>query len=146
MKRTLLLVLTLALAGVAWGQEPQREVKVTSEGSKVENVNNVIFTVVEEEPEFPGGLEALYQFIAANIKWPCKNCEDCHNNKVYVTFIIEEDGSITNAKVIRDLCPNYGFGDEALRVVKLMPKWKPGRQRGKAVRVQYNLPINFSFK
>lgn len=104
-----------------------------------------IFVVVEKDPEFPGGMEALYQFIAANIKWPCKDCE-CHSNKVYVTFVVEKDGSITNAKVLRDVCPNYGFGDEALRVVNLMPKWKPGLQRGKPVRVQFNLPINFAMK
>lgn len=122
-------------------------VKVTSDGAKVEEVDNAIFTVVEQQPEFPGGMEALYQFIAANIKWP-SNSDACHcSGKVFVTFVVEKDGNVSNAKVLRDICQSEcGFGDEALRVVNLMPKWKPGRQRGKVVRVQYNLPINFSLQ
>ena len=89
-------------------------------------------------------MEALYQFIAANIKYPCQDC-NCQG-KVYVTFVIEKDGSVSNAKVLRDPCPDHGFGQEALRVVNLMPKWKPGRQPGNPERVQYNLPIIFSLK
>lgn len=137
------MVITLVLAGAAWGQEPQREVKVTPEGSKVEEVDNAIFTVVEQDPEFPGGMEAMYQFIAANIKYPGHQDTEC-SGKVYITFMVEKDGSVSNAKVLREDC--QGYGDEALRVVKLMPKWKPGLQRGKPVRVQYTLPINFSQK
>ena len=117
---------------------------MTPEGAQVAEPESPIFTVIEEEPEFPGGMEALYQFLAANIKYPCKDC-DCFG-KVFVTFVIEKDGSISNAKVLRDPCHNYGFGQEALRVVSLMPKWKPGRQRGNPERVQYNLPINFSLR
>lgn len=120
---------------------------MTPEGAKVEEVDNAIFTVVEQNPEFTGGTEALYQFIATNIKWPANN-EDCScSGKVYVTFVIEKDGSVDNAKVLRDPCKKEcGFGDEALRVVRLMPKWKPGRQNGKPVRVQFNLPINFNLQ
>ena len=117
---------------------------MTPEGAQVAEPESPIFTVIEEEPEFPGGMEALYQFLAANLKWPCKDC-DCFG-KVFVTFVIEKDGNISNAKVLRDPCHNYGFGQEALRVVSLMPKWKPGRQRGNPERVQYNLPINFSIR
>ena len=105
-----------------------------------------IYTVVEQDPEFPGGMEKLYQFIAANIKWPESDVEHNCQGKVFVTFVIEKDGSVNNPKIIRDPCPDKGFGDEALRVVKLMPKWKPGLQRGKPVRVQYNLPINFTLR
>lgn len=120
---------------------------MTPQGAKVEETDNVIFTVVEQNPEFPGGEEALYQFIAANIKWP-GGSDACNcSGKVYITFVIEKDGSVNNAKVLRDPCKGEcGFGEEALRVVNLMPKWKPGRVRGKAVRVQYNLPVNFSNK
>ena len=102
-----------------------------------------IFTVVEQEPEFPGGTEGLYQFIASNIKWPGDPDQDCWG-KVFVSFVIEKDGSVSNTKVVRDICP--GFGEEALRVVKLMPKWKPGRQRGNPVRVQFILPVDFKLK
>lgn len=144
MKRAIFLALTLAFGGMMMAQAPQKDVKVTPEGAQVAEPESPIFTVIEEEPEFPGGMEALYQFLAANLKWPCKDC-DCFG-KVYVTFVIEKDGSISNAKVLRDPCHNYGFGQEALRVVSLMPKWKPGRQRGNPERVQYNLPINFSIR
>lgn len=142
MKRAIFLALTLAFGGMMMAQAPQKEVKVTPEGAQVAEPESPIFTVIEQEPEFPGGMEALYQFLAANIKYPCKDC-DCFGT-VYVTFVIEKDGSVSNAKVLRDLCHNYGFGQEALRVVSLMPKWKPGRQRGNPERVQLNLPINFS--
>lgn len=144
MKRAIFLALTLAFGGMMMAQAPQKEVKVTPEDAQVAEPESPIFTVIEEEPEFPGGMEALYQFLAANLKWPCKDC-DCFG-KVFVTFVIEKDGSISNAKVLRDPCHNYGFGQEALRVVSLMPKWKPGRQRGNPERVQYNLPINFSIR
>lgn len=145
MKRVIFLALTLAFGGMMMAQAPQKEVKVTPEGAQVAEPESPIFTVIEQEPEFPGGMEALYQFLAANIKFPC--CQDCEcNGKVYVTFVVEKDGSVSNAKVLRDPCPKYGFGQEALRVVNLMPKWKPGRQRGNPERVQYNLPIMFSLK
>ena len=145
MKRVIFLALTLAFGGMLAAQTPEKEVKVTPEDAQVAEPESPIFTVIEEEPEFPGGMEALYQFIAANIKWPCKDC-DCFG-RVFVTFVIEKDGSVSNAKVLRDICdPKAGFGEEALRVVNLMPKWKPGRQRGNPERVQYNLPIMFSLK
>lgn len=117
---------------------------MTPEGTQVADPSSPIFTVIEQEPVFPGGIEALYQFIASNIKYPCQDC-NCQG-KVYVTFVIEKDGSVSNAKVLRDPCPDHGFGQEALRVVNLMPKWKPGRQHGNPERVQYNLPIIFSLK
>ena len=103
-----------------------------------------IFTVVENEPEFPGGMEALYRYLAQNIKYPQLARENGITGKVYVTFVVERDGSIANPKVLRDI--GGGCGAEAIRVVKSMPKWTPGKQRGKAVRVQFNLPVNFNLK
>ena len=103
-----------------------------------------IFTVVENEPEFPGGTEALYKYLAQNIKYPQLARENNITGKVYVTFGVEKDGSIANPKVLRDI--GGGCGAEALRVVKSMPKWAPGKQRGKAVRVQFNLPVNFNLR
>lgn len=103
-----------------------------------------IFTVVENDPEFPGGMEALYKFLAQNIKYPQLARDNGITGKVYVTFVVERDGSIANPKVLRDI--GGGCGQEAIRVVKSMPKWTPGKQRGKAVRVQFNLPVNFSLK
>jgi protein TonB len=144
MRRAIFLAFLLASSGIAVAQNTKVEVKVTPDGAKVAEPGTQIFTVIEQKPEFPGGDEALYQFLAANLKYPCTDCE-C-SGKVYITFVIEKDGSVSNAKVLRDPCPDHGFGEEALRVVNLMPKWKPGRQRGNPERVQYNLPINFSLK
>lgn len=103
-----------------------------------------IFTVVENDPEFPGGMEALYKYLAQNIKYPQLARDNGITGKVYVTFVVERDGSIANPKVLRDI--GGGCGAEAIRVVKAMPKWTPGKQRGKSVRVQFNLPVNFNLK
>jgi protein TonB len=109
-----------------------------------EETETQIFTVVENEPEFPGGMEALYKYLAQNIKYPQLARDNGITGKVYVTFVVERDGSIANPKVLRDI--GGGCGAEAIRVVKSMPKWTPGKQRGKAVRVQFNLPVNFNLK
>ena len=109
-----------------------------------EVVEEQIFTVVENEPEFPGGMEALYKYLAQNIKYPQLARDNGITGKVYVTFVVEKDGSIANPKVLRDI--GGGCGAEAIRVVKAMPKWSPGKQRGKAVRVQFNLPVSFNLK
>ncbi len=98
--------------------------------------------IIEDQPEFPGGVEAMYKFLQENIKYPPLALENGIEGRVYVTFVVEEDGTITEPRVLRDI--GGGCGREAIRVVKLMPKWKPGKQSGKPVRVQYNLPINFT--
>jgi len=103
-----------------------------------------IFTVVENDPEFPGGMEALYKYLAQNIKYPQLARDNNITGRVYVTFVVERDGSITGCRVLRDI--GGGCGQEAIRVVKSMPKWHPGKQRGKAVRVQFNLPVNFNLQ
>ncbi len=109
-----------------------------------EVVEEQIFTVVENDPEFPGGMDALYKYLGQNIKYPQLARDNGITGKVYVTFVVEKDGSIANPKVLRDI--GGGCGQEAIRVVKSMPKWTPGKQRGKAVRVQFNLPVNFSLR
>lgn len=100
-----------------------------------------IFLVVEEDPEFPGGLEALNKYLAENIKYPQLAKENNITGKVYVTFVVEKNGTVANVKVLRDI--GGGCGAEAVRVVKAMPKWKPGKQRGQAVRTQFNVPVGF---
>lgn len=104
--------------------------------------NKGIFYVVETDPRFPGGEAALYRFLAQNIKYPELARDNSITGQVIVTFVVERDGRIANPKVIKDI--GGGCGAEAIRVVKMMPRWKPGRQRGKRVRVQYNLPLNFN--
>ena len=103
-----------------------------------------IFTVVEKDPEFPGGMDALYKYLAQNIKYPTIARENGITGRVYVTFVVERDGSIANPRVLKDI--GGGCGAEAIRVVKSMPKWNPGKQSGKAVRVQFNLPVNFNLQ
>ena len=99
---------------------------------------------MENDPEFPGGVEAMYKYLAQNIKYPQLARENNITGKVYVEFVVEKDGSVSNVKVLRDI--GGGCGQEAVRVVKSMPKWSPGKQRGKAVRVQYRLPVNFNLR
>ena len=100
-----------------------------------------VFMVVEEQPEYPGGTEALLNFLRENINYP----EYCKENKiqgrVIVTFVVEKDGSIVEAEVVKSVSDELDA--EALRVVNLMPKWKPGKQRGENVRVKYTVPVNF---
>ena len=103
-----------------------------------------VFLVVEDDPEFPGGLDALSLFIANNIKYPQLAKENNIEGRVYVTFVVEKDGSVGQVKVLRDI--GGGCGQEAVRVVKSMPKWKPGKQRGKPVRTQFNLPVSFTLQ
>ncbi len=116
-------------------------VKVEEEEEEEEQT---IFQVVENDPEFPGGVEALMKYLQQNIKYPQLARENNITGRVYVTFVVERDGSVTGVRVVRDI--GGGCGQEAVRVVKAMPKWSPGKQRGKAVRVQYNLPVNFSLR
>jgi protein TonB len=111
---------------------------------EVQEEEDEVFIVVEEDPEFPGGLQALSQFIADNIKYPQLAKENNITGRVFVSFVVEKDGRVGQVKILRDI--GGGCGNEAVRVVKLMPKWKPGKQRGKPVRTQFNLPVNFDLQ
>lgn len=103
-----------------------------------------VFKVVEVDPEFPGGEEALYKYLAENIKYPVMAKNNKVEGRVYITFVIEKDGTVSDAKVLRSV--NEELDAEALRVINAMPKWKPGMQRGVPVRVQYNIPISFKLQ
>jgi protein TonB len=117
---------------------------VIEEEPEEEIVEEEIFTIVENMPEFPGGTEALFKYLGKNIKYPAMAKDAGIKGKVYVTFVVDKDGSIADVRVLRGI--GGGCDEEAIRVVGGMPKWAPGKQRGKAVRVQYNLPINFILK
>ena len=97
--------------------------------------------VIETDAEFPGGMEALYRFINQNLQYPRLALENNIQGRVYVSFTVEADGTITNPVIRRDI--GGGCGKEDLRLVRMMPRWKPGEQQGKPVRTQFNLPINF---
>jgi protein TonB len=101
-----------------------------------------IFDVVEKNPSFPGGHEAINAYMMENMSYPDSAKIMGVEGTVYLQFVVETDGSITNIKILRDI--GYGCAEEAVRLVKSMPKWNPGTHRGKAVRVRYNCPIIFN--
>jgi periplasmic protein TonB len=105
-----------------------------------------IFTVVEQMPEYVGGEDAMHQFIVDNIKYPTIEKNKNISGTVYITMVINVDGSLSNISVLRGVKNGAGLDEEALRVIKAMPKWNAGKQNGKPVAVQYNLPIRFSLK
>lgn len=112
------------------------------EQNKIVEENEQPFTVVEQMPEFPGGDEARVRFLRDNMKYPQIARETGMTGTVYLTFIIGRDGRISNIKILRGI--GGGCDEEAIRVLKLMPPWIPGKQGGKTVPVQFNLPIKFT--
>lgn len=106
-----------------------------------EEEESQVFFIVEDMPEFPGGELALRKYIANAIKYPVIAQENGIQGKVYVQFVVDKDGGISDARIARGVDPS--LDKEALRVVNSLPKWKPGKQRGKPVRVSYTVPINF---
>ena len=106
-----------------------------------EPVEQEIFEVVENMPEFPGGNAALMQYLAKNINYPTIAQENGTHGRVIIQFVVNQDGSIVDAKVARSVDPY--LDKEALRVINAMPKWKPGMQRGKPVRVKFTVPVMF---
>lgn len=106
-----------------------------------EEEEEVVFQVVEKMPEFPGGQQALFEYLSKNIRYPVIAQENGLQGRVICQFVVNQDGSIVDIVVVRSVDPS--LDKEAERVIKSMPKWKPGEQRGKAVRVKYTLPVNF---
>lgn len=109
-----------------------------------EVIEQEIFTVVESMPEFPGGQAKMLEFIATNIKYPPMARESGIQGRVFVNFVVEPDGSVSGVTILRGI--GGGCDEEAIRVIQSMPKWTPGRQRGKAVRVSFNLPVRFTLQ
>lgn len=100
--------------------------------------------LVEKKPEYPGGEAAMYKFINKHIKYPEKARKEGIEGNVYVQFVIDKEGNVTKAKILRGI--GFGCDKEALRIVNKMPKWKPGIQQGKPVLVAYTLPFSFKLK
>jgi len=117
------------------------EVAPVIQQEKEKEEESQVFFIVEDMPEFPGGEAALRRFIANAVKYPVIAQENGIQGKVYVNFVVDQRGNVTNAKIARGVDPS--LDKEALRVVNNLPKWKPGMQRGKAVRVSYTVPISF---
>lgn len=120
-------------------QVAKQFVNAQSQTPRKKDYTGKVYDVVEQMPSFPGGNEALMKFIKDNITYP--DPEACVQGRVVVKFIVERDGSISHAQIARSLDPI--FDKEALRVVNNMPKWIPGKQNGRTVRVAYNVPVSF---
>lgn len=103
---------------------------------------DVVFVVVETMPEFPGGQQALFKYLSENVKYPVIAQENGIQGRVICQFVVNKDGAIVDVEVVRS-GGDPSLDKEAIRVIKSMPKWKPGKQRGKAVRVKYTVPVNF---
>lgn len=103
--------------------------------------NNMVFDVVEVMPQYPGGQTAMLQYMMKNIKYPKQAMKEGIQGRVTVSFIVEKDGRVTNVRLLRSV--QSALDKEAIRVVKSMPKWTPGKHNGKPVRVRFNLPVMF---
>jgi protein TonB len=110
-----------------------------------EETEEEIFMVVETMPEFPGGQAELFKYLSENVKYPVIAQENGIQGRVICQFVVNKDGSIVDVEVVRS-GGDASLDKEAVRVIKSMPKWKPGKQRGKAVRVKYTVPVNFKLQ
>lgn len=125
---------------------PDAVIAAPSKGTVVEAapVEEKIFTAVEQQPEFPGGAAEMYKYLSKNIKYPGAASRANVSGRVFLQFVVGTDGSITDIEVVKGI--GFGCDDEAIRVVKGMPKWNPGKQSGRPVKVKYTLPVNFQLE
>ena len=120
------------------------EVKASDVTAPADTTKNVVCDVTETMPQFPGGQGVMMKYLAANIKYPASAVKAKKQGRVIVAFVIQKDGSVTNARIVRSVDPELDA--EALRIVKAMPNWTPGTQDGKPVNVKYTIPIVFSLQ
>ena len=132
---------TISIADVKGNDEAAGEILKAQEVIVQEKVEEQVFDVVEQMPQFPGGDAALFEYLSTHIKYPTIAEENGVQGRVIVTFVVERDGSITDVKVVKSVDPS--LDKEASRVVAGMPKWIPGKQNGSAVRVKYTVPVTF---
>jgi periplasmic protein TonB len=119
------------------GEGPKREAAVAVDDNKVYD-----FVSIEKQPEFPGGISKFYGYLSKAIKYPPMAQENNVQGKVFLSFVVEKDGKLTDIQVTRGL--GSGTDEEAIRVLKASPRWNPGIQNGKPVRVKYNINVNFT--
>ena len=118
------------------------EAKASDATAPADTTKNVVYDVTETMPQFPGGQGVMMKYLAANIKYPASAVKAKKQGRVIVSFVIQKDGSVTNARIVRSVDPELDA--EALRIVKAMPNWTPGTQDGKPVNVNYTIPVVFS--
>ena len=136
-----LAIALLAMNNTTIRANVQKKVVKTTKTTKKADVSNKVYEVVEQMPTFPGGDAALMKYLAENIKYPVSAQKAKEQGRVVVQFIVEKDGAVTGVKTVRSVTPVLDA--EAVRVIKAMPKWTPGRQGGQPVRVNYNVPVSF---
>jgi protein TonB len=148
MKKTFITIIMLTAFAAAKAQQsapksgdPNVEIKIGEPDTSSVN-NSKIFTAVEIIPSFPGGIEKFYKFLQYNIRYPGEAVTKNVQGKVFISFIVEKDGSLTDIKVVRAI--GGGCDEEAVRVMKLSPNWNPGIQNNRPVRVAYTMPISFT--
>ena len=117
---------------------------VSAQKTVVAQKNQKVFDVVEQMPEYPGGQAALFEYLSKNIKYPDDAAKKKVEGKVFVTFVVDTDGKITDVSLLRKVFPSLDA--EAIRVISAMPNWIPGKQSGKVVKVKYTVPIMFRLK
>lgn len=143
--KKLIALLLLALCGPEM-MVAQQDTVVCTTGSDEKDDRpgkEAIQTIVDEMPEFPGGEAAMFKYLGGSVNYP-EGTEAAVEGVVFVSFVVERDGDLSAIRVLRSVHPS--LDREAIRVVKAMPKWNPGKQNGKVCRVQYNLPIAFRLK
>ncbi len=148
MKSKILTTICLLVGLVSYTSAFSQEVKTPSapvQSSDTSKQEERIFESVEDQPEFPGGIDSLYKFIAQNIKYTPSAKENGIEGRVIISFVVNEDGTLSDVKSVLPASRKLGHGleEEAIRVVKMMPNWKPGSQGGKLVKIKYTLPIMF---
>jgi TonB family protein len=111
---------------------------------KVQGVDGTIFTVVENQPQFPGGMEQLGSYLSKNLKYPSAAEKANVGGRVFVNFVVTKTGDVKDVRILKGI--GFGADEEAVRVVAAMPRWTPGSQDGSPVNVRYNLPINFALR
>ena len=121
-----------------------KELTVKEKALEVETKTDAPFVTVEQQPEYPGGMDALRQFLSRNLNYPKLAASAGVAGRVYISFVVNTDGSLTDVQVLKGI--GFGCDEEALRVIHKMPHWKPGKQSGRAVRVKYNLPVSFTLE
>jgi len=134
MRRIFIFITAAMLAGSMMAQTP-------AQNDSIEN-EIVELTVVEQMPEFPGGQNALIQYLSQNIRYPLIAKENKIQGRTLVSFVVENDGKISNVQVLRS-SGDMMLDREAMRVIRTMPRWRPGYMKGQPVRVQYQIPITF---
>ena len=139
-----LVIALLAMNSTAMRVNGQKKVVKTNKITKKSGANDKVYVVVEQMPSFPGGDSALLKYLLANVKYPMSALKAQKQGRVMVRFTVEKDGAISNVKVARSVTPSLDA--EAVRAIKSMPKWSPGKQGGEFVRVKYNVPVTFKLK